>query len=111
MIKGVLNVLTHQLYRGQNSVTYVHPGSSDGTATNNASFSLLLPGKVLYFNALNELRKFRGRGNKVGAKQAWECLEKAGLGTFVTRKAARGTTQVGCKLLSFPTVLSCVQKV
>ena len=60
----------------------------------NATFSLLLPGKVLYFNALNELRKFRRRGNKDGAKQAWERLHTAGIGTFVMRKVVRGCAQV-----------------
>ena len=39
-------------------------------------------------------QKFRGRGNKEGAKLAWQSLEEAGLGTFTTKKAARGTTQV-----------------
>ena len=67
---------------------------SETTGNANATFSLLLPGNVLYFNALNELRKFRGRGNKDGAKQAWECLQNAGLGSFATQKAARGCAQV-----------------
>lgn len=70
------------------------PSESQVAENNNASFSLLLPGKVLYFNALNELRKFRGRGNKEGAKRAWQYLQEAGLGTFKTQKAARGTAQV-----------------
>ena len=68
--------------------------STEGRASCAAAFSLLLPGKTLYFNALNEQRKFRGRGNKEGAKQEWQTLENAGLGTFVTNKAARGTAQV-----------------
>lgn len=50
---------------------------------------------MLFFNALNEMRKVRSRGNKDGAREAWQCLQEAGLGTFTTRKAARGTAQVG----------------
>ena len=53
------------------------------TSATNATFSLLLPGKILYFNALNEQQKFRGRGNKDGAKKAWQHLEDAGLGTLI----------------------------
>ena len=75
-------------------VTLVGSSELETSGSANATFSLLLPGKVLYFNALNELRKFRGRGNKDGAKQAWQCLQKAGLGSFVTQKAARGCAQV-----------------
>ncbi len=60
----------------------------------NASFSLLLPGKVLYFNALNEKRRFRDRGNKGGAKLAWRELENSGLGAFIEKPAGRGTRDV-----------------
>ncbi len=60
----------------------------------NASFSLLLPGKVLHFNALNEKTRFRDQGNKAGAKQAWKELEINGLGTFVEKPAGRGTRDV-----------------
>ena len=58
-----------------------------------ASFSLLLPGEVLNLTVLNQLRKFRDRGNKLGAKQAWSMLHKAGLGLIET-KARRGTDMV-----------------
>lgn len=60
-------------------------------ANNNASYSLLLPGKILNLTILNNLRKFRDRGNKQGAKQAWKLLDEAGLGTLIESKARRGT--------------------
>ena len=61
-----------------------------------ASYSLLLPGKVLYFNALNSStqRKFRDKGNKAGARQAWQKLQNAGLGLLKEFKARRGTDMV-----------------
>ena len=73
--------------------------SNTGMAHSNASFSLLLPGKVLHFNALNEKRRFRDRGNKPGAKLAWKELEEAGLGTFSEKPAARGTKEVSYKTI------------
>ena len=68
--------------------------STAGSRCNAATFSLLLPGKVLHFNALNEKRRFRDKGNKAGAKNAWQQLEKAELGAFIEEKAARGAREV-----------------
>ena len=66
-------------------------------AQRNASYSLLLPEKVLNLTVLNnlrKLRKFRDRGNKAGAIESWKLLEEAGLGTLIESKACRGTDMV-----------------
>lgn len=68
--------------------------TSSAGSQNAATFSLLLPSKVLHFNALNEKRRFRDKGNKAGAKNAWQQLESAGLGTFIEEKAPRGAKEV-----------------
>lgn len=76
---------------------YITVDTATGTTTNSRStisFSLLLPGKTLHFNALNEKRRFRDKGNKAGAKHAWQELEKAGLGTFVEERIGRGAREV-----------------
>ena len=63
-------------------------------AHRNAAFSLLLPGKVLYLNALLHLRKFRDRGNKGGAVRGFELLERQGLGLLVSTRLQRGANMV-----------------
>lgn len=67
---------------------------SHSMAQKNASYSLLLPGKILNLTALNNLRKFRERGNKTGAIESWKLLDEAGLGTVIESKARRGTDMV-----------------
>lgn len=68
--------------------------ADDIMARNNATFSLLLPGDVLNLTTLSHLRKFRDRGNKPGAVQAWRLLEEGGLRTVIEFKARRGTDLV-----------------
>ena len=63
-------------------------------AQRNASYSLLLPGKILNLAILNNLSKFCDRGNKAGAIESWRLLEEAGLGTVIESKARRGTDMV-----------------
>lgn len=70
---------------------YVERTGATGNCHTATTFSLLLPGKMLHFNALNEKRRFRDKGNKAGAKPAWQELERSGLGTFLEEKVARGT--------------------
>ena len=41
-----------------------------------------------------KLHMLKDKGNKAGAKNAWQQLEKAELGTFVEEKAARGVREV-----------------
>lgn len=65
-----------------------------GQAHGNAAYSLLLPGKVLYLNALLAMKKFRDRGNKEGAVQGFYALQAADLGQVVERKPQRGTNMV-----------------
>ena len=67
---------------------------SDDMAKSNASYSLLLPGKILYLNALLEQRKFRDRGNKDGAVKGFKLLQEAGLGKVIEIKPHRGTNLV-----------------
>ena len=71
-----------------------HTFNQGGQAHGNAAYSLLLPGKVLYLNALLTTTKFRDRGNKEGAVQGFHVLEAAGLGRVIQRKPQRGTTMV-----------------
>ena len=47
---------------------------------NTAQYTILLPGKALHLSALNNARKFRNKGNKDGGLQAFQMLEKEGLG-------------------------------
>lgn len=56
--------------------------------------SLLLPGKVLYLNALLAMRKFRDRGNKTGAVSGFEALQEKGLGRLISIRPQRGTSMV-----------------
>ena len=67
---------------------------TDDVAKANASYSLLLPGRTLYLNALLEQRKFRDRGNKDGAVKGFKLLEEAGLGKVIDVKPHRGTNLV-----------------
>lgn len=60
----------------------------------NATISLLLPGNILNLTVLNNLRKFRDKGNKAGAISAWMFLHEEGLGQLVETKARRGTDKV-----------------
>ena len=68
--------------------------NSDSQAQANATYSLLLPGKVLYLNALLAMKKFRDRGNKEGAVRGFMLLQKAGLGRVIENKPQRGTSVV-----------------
>ena len=68
-------------------------------AHRNATMSLLLPGKVLYLNALLALRKFRDRGNKAGAVHGFETLQESNLGKLISLKPQRGATMVSCNTL------------
>ena len=67
---------------------------SANEAERNAAFSLLLPGKVLYLNALSHLRKFRDRGNKAGAMRGFKVLQENELGKLESIKPQRGATWV-----------------
>lgn len=95
---------TFVLYGCYNIITFVGEGlveSHGGLAHRNAAFSLLLPGKVLYFKALNSSsqRKFRDKGNKPGARQAWELLQENGLGKLKETKPNRGTDFVSTNFI------------
>ena len=63
-------------------------------AASNASYSLLLPGKVLYLSVLLMQTKFKSRGQKAGALGGWKLLQGAGLAKIVEMKAQRGTDKV-----------------
>jgi len=60
----------------------------------NASYSLLLPGKVLNLTAFNNMRKLWERGNKTGAIKACKLLDEIGLETIIESKAHHGTDMV-----------------
>lgn len=74
-------------------------GPAAANSCNTTSFSLLLPGKTIHFNALNKKRRFRDKGNKAGAKLAWQELERADLGTYIEEKVARGAREVSYYLV------------
>lgn len=58
------------------------------------AFCLLLPGKNLHLSTLLAQKKFRQRGNKDGALNAFRALESAGLGKLKTEEKDRGTAEV-----------------
>ena len=72
------------------------PTSDAGSqlAQNNASFSLLLPGKVLYLSVLLMQTKFKSCGKKAGAIARWKLLHDSGLASMVEFKAQKGTDKV-----------------
>ena len=51
----------------------------------------MLPGKV---NALLHMRKFRDKGNKVGAVRSFQLLESEGLGHLISTQLQRGANMV-----------------
>lgn len=55
---------------------------------------MLLPGKTLYLSALLAAKKFRNRGNKPAALDAFHELEDAGLGKIDTEERSRGAATV-----------------
>jgi len=63
--------------------------SSPGLASSNedkkstALFCLMLPGKKLHLKPLLAMKKFRNRGNKRGAVEAFYYLENEGLGKVI----------------------------
>ena len=92
-IKCVLLTIYKDIYKictGKGQISD-HMG---GWAHANAAYSLLLPGKVLYLNALLAMKKFRDRGNKEGAVQGFYALQAAELGQVIERKPQRGTNMV-----------------
>lgn len=50
----------------------------------NAAFCLILPGERLHLTPLLSAKKFRGKGNKDAAIDAFKLLEKDGLGEVFT---------------------------
>ena len=66
---------------------------------------LLIPGKQLHITALNEHKKFRDMGNKQGAVETINDLEKDGLG-LVLSNMTQGTAKVCDNLLYFFTFLA-----
>lgn len=75
-------------------VAFTVTSTQDSQAHDNAAFSLLLPGRILYLSALLVQTKFRGRGNKAGALSGWNLLQEAGVAKLVERKHGRGTDKV-----------------
>ena len=59
-----------------------------------AEFCLNLPGKTLFLSHLLTLKKFRKRGNKDGALQAFFKLEEDGLGKVVQVGGGKGAQGV-----------------
>ena len=49
---------------------------------NTVQYTILLPGKALHLTTLNNARKFCNKGNKEGGLQAFQLLEKEGLGNI-----------------------------
>ncbi len=72
----------------------------DAKVRSNATFSLLLPGKILNLTVISQLKKFRGRGNKPVAKECWKMLHDGGLGTLRENKARHGMDLVSSNLIT-----------
>ena len=66
---------------------------------NTAQYTILLPGKALHLSALNNARKFRNKGNKDGGLQAFQMLEKEGLGKIESYTIPSQKTKVHNYLL------------
>ena len=62
-------------------------------ALNPGGYMLLIPGKRLHITALNERKKFRDMGNKQGAVETINALEKDGLGLVFSNRT-QGTAKV-----------------
>lgn len=58
-------------------VAFTITTTHDSQAHDNAAFSLLLPGRILYLCALLVQTEFRGIGNKAGALSGWNFLQEA----------------------------------
>ena len=56
-----------------------------------------MPGKNLDLSAIIRAKKFKSRGNKPAALQAFKTLQEAGIGTLEELGSARGTAMVGYK--------------
>ena len=75
--------------------SYTFPvNAEESKIRRNASFALLLPGKVLHLSALIVARKFRDRGNKAGALEAMQLLDECGMGKLLSVNSVRGTDKV-----------------
>ena len=70
---------------------------------NTAQYTILLPGKALHLSALNNARKFRNKGNKDGGLQAFQMLEKEGLGKIESYTIPGQKTKVHSCLLHMHT--------
>ena len=73
---------------------YFAVNAEESKIRRNASFALLLPGKVLHLSALIVARKFRDRGNKAGALEAMQLLDECGMGKLLSVNSVRGTDKV-----------------
>ncbi len=86
---------THIVHTNIHTLIYIsdatNTSSGDAKVRSNATFSSLLPGKILHLTVISPLKKIRGRGNKPAAKECWKMLHDAGLGTLRENKAYRGT--------------------
>ena len=70
-----------------------------------ATFSLLLPGRVLHLSALLVAKKLRPiNGNKESAVRGFRVLEEAGLGRLVEKTPQRGATMVIICLLKLASI-------
>ena len=65
-----------------------------------AGYTILLPGKALDISAIVKAKKFKNRGNKPGALEAFRRLEEAGMGKPVELGKSRGTAMVIITCLS-----------
>ena len=57
----------------------------------------ILPGKNLDLSAIIRAKKFKSRGNKPAALEAFKTLQEAGIGTLEELGSARRTAMVGYK--------------
>lgn len=60
----------------------------------NGSYCLALPGRKLYLKPQLAMKKFRKRGNKRGAVEAFYYLEKEGFGKVLEVTTSKGSTVV-----------------
>lgn len=61
---------------------------------NNATYTLLQPGKILDLSTMLKNKKYQNRGQKEGAVKAMKKLEADGLGRLKTKELHRGAAAV-----------------
>lgn len=69
-------------------------GDFSDSLINNATYTLLQPGKILDLSSILKNKKYQNRGHKEGAVKAMKKLEADGLGTLKKKELHCGAAAV-----------------